>query len=132
MNNIHIPISPGELLDKLTILQIKSENITDASKLANVNIERTALQSVADKHIPNTPALQNMTAALLAVNKLLWTIEDDIRSCESQNEFGDKFISLARAVYTNNDKRAEIKKQINQTMGSTLTEEKSYMGFNKV
>ncbi len=129
MNNIHIPISPGELLDKLTILQIKSENITDASKLANVNIERTALQSVADKYIPNTPALQSMTAALLAVNKLLWAIEDDIRNCEREKDFGDGFISLARAVYTNNDRRAEIKKQINLTTGSTLTEEKSYIGF---
>ncbi len=129
MNNIQIPISPGELLDKLSILQIKSENITDKAKLANVNIERTALQNVADKHIPNTPALHNMTAALLAVNKLLWAIEDDIRNCEREKDFGDGFISLARAVYTNNDRRAEIKKQINQTMGSTLTEEKSYIGF---
>lgn len=129
MNNIQIPISPGELLDKLSILQIKSENITDKAKLANVNIERAALQSAADKHIPNTPILQNMTAALLAVNKQLWAIEDDIRDCERKADFGDDFISLARAVYTKNDKRAEIKKQINRTMGSTLTEEKSYRGF---
>lgn len=129
MNDILTPISPGELLDKLTILQIKSENITDPEKLKNVGTEHAALQSVADTHIPRTEKLQSLTAALLRINKELWAIEDDIRDCERAGDFGDTFIQLARAVYVTNDKRADLKKQINLEMGSKLVEEKSYADY---
>ena len=129
MSDILIPISPGELLDKLTILQIKSENITDAAKLANVDVEHTALQAIADTQIPKTQELQSLSAALRDVNKRLWAIEDDIRACERENNFGEQFIRLARAVYATNDKRAELKKQINLAMGSKLVEEKSYTDY---
>ncbi len=129
MNDILTPISPGELLDKLTILQIKSEKITDVDKLANVNNERAALQSVADANIPRTDAMQVLTSALLEVNKQLWVIEDDIRDCERDGNFDDEFIRLARAVYITNDKRADLKKQVNLTLGSTLIEEKSYADY---
>jgi len=129
MNDILTPISPGELLDKLTILQIKSEKITDVDKLANVNNERAALQSVADANIPRTDAMQVLKSALLEVNKQLWVIEDDIRDCERSGNFGDKFIRLARAIYITNDKRADLKKQVNLTLGSTLIEEKSYADY---
>ncbi len=129
MSDILTPISPGELLDKLTILQIKSENITDQVKLKNVNVERMALQSVVDAHIPKTEKLQSLTASLLDINKKLWAIEDDIRDCERAGDFGDTFIRLARAVYVTNDKRADFKKQINVEMGSKLVEEKSYADY---
>jgi len=129
MSDILTPIAPGELLDKLTILQIKSENISAPAKLKNVHVEQAALQAVADVHIPDTDQLQSLTAALLAVNKELWDIEDDIRDCERANDFGDEFIRLARAVYVTNDKRADLKKQINLAMGSTLVEEKSYAAY---
>ncbi len=129
MSDILTPIAPGELLDKLTILQIKSENISDTAKLKNVHVEQAALQAVADNHIPNTDELNALTSALLSVNKELWDIEDDIRDCERAGDFGDEFIRLARAVYVTNDKRADLKKQINLAMGSTLVEEKSYAAY---
>ena len=129
MTDILTPVSPGELLDKLTILKIKSQNISDADKLVNVNNERIALQGVADNHIPETPELQSLTAALFEVNKQLWVIEDDIRNCERAGDFGDAFIRLARAVYVTNDKRADLKKRINIAMGSKLVEEKSYADY---
>ncbi len=129
MSDILIPISAGELLDKLTILQIKSDNITDVEKLANVAVERIALQTVADAQIPRTQELQSLTAALLDVNKRLWAIEDDIRDCERAGDFGEDFIRLARAVYVTNDKRAKLKKQISLATGSPLIEEKSYTKY---
>jgi uncharacterized protein DUF6165 len=129
MSDILTSISPGELLDKLTILQIKSERITDSAKLVNVNIEQAALQTVVDAHIPKTDLLQRLRSELLEVNKQLWEIEDDIRDCERTGDFGNKFIRLARAVYVTNDKRADLKKQINLAMGSTLIEEKSYADY---
>lgn len=129
MTEILTPIAPGELLDKLTILQIKSERITDADKLANVAIEQAALQAVADQHIPESTQIADLHAALLAVNSELWMIEDDIRDCERAGEFGDEFVLLARAVYVTNDKRADLKKQINLALGSALVEEKSYAAY---
>ncbi|GHA54735.1 hypothetical protein GCM10008927_20670 [Amylibacter ulvae] len=129
MTEIMTPIAPGELLDKLTILEIKSENISDSAKLANVEIERAALQSVADQHIPDTAQINALQQALLDVNKQLWVIEDDIRDCERAKDFGDTFVKLARAVYVTNDKRADLKKQINLALGSALVEEKSYAQY---
>lgn len=129
MSDILTPISPGELLDKVTILQIKSKNITDAEKLANVLVELEALQKVVDNNIPQTDELQSLSASLLGVNKELWVIEDDIRDCERAGDFGEEFIRLARAVYVTNDKRADLKKRINIAMGSQLVEEKSYAAY---
>jgi hypothetical protein len=129
MTDIMTPISPGELLDKLTILNIKSKNITDATKLANVVVEQSALQSVVDAEIEPSSEITDLTIALQTVNKELWDIEDDIRDCERSKDFGAKFVDLARAVYVTNDKRSELKKQINLFLGSRLVEEKSYAAY---
>ncbi len=129
MKDIVTPISPGELLDKITILHIKSENIQDPEKLANVQIERAALQRVIDAHIPDNMEITSLITKLQMVNKELWDIEDAIRDCERANSFEAEFIRLARAVYITNDKRAELKKQINIALGSKLIEEKSYAEY---
>ncbi len=129
MTEIMTPIAPGELLDKLTILEIKCDQISDAEKLANVQVERAALEAVEDKFVPKTPQIASLKAALLAVNKQLWVIEDDIRDCERAGDFGEAFVQLARSVYVTNDKRADLKKQINIALGSTLIEEKSYADY---
>ncbi len=129
MREILTPISPGELLDKLTILTIKLENITDATKRANVQVEHGLLSKVADESIPKSDEITALNASLLAVNKELWDIEDDIRDCERAGDFGDEFIRLARAVYVTNDKRADLKKQINLALGSEIVEEKSYADY---
>lgn len=129
MNDILTPVSPGELLDKLTILTIKLDRIADPAKLSNIQIEHDMLSAVVEKHIPQTPQITQLNAALLAVNTALWEIEDDIRDCERANEFGPEFIRLARAVYVTNDKRADFKKQINIALGSAIVEEKSYADY---
>jgi hypothetical protein len=129
MNDILTPISPGELLDKLTILQIKCEQFTDPDKLANAQTERRLLQTVVDKHIPVNEDLAALAVELHNVNQALWNIEDDIRDCERLGDFGEKFISLARAVYVTNDRRAALKKQINLALGSAIIEEKSYVEY---
>nr|WP_325249270.1 DUF6165 family protein [Amylibacter sp.] len=129
MDEILTPISPGELLDKLTILAIKLDKITDPEKLANVKTEHAALFAVADKHIPKTEDITVLNIRLLNVNRELWDIEDQIRDCERAGDFGEEFIRLARAVYVTNDKRAEYKKQINLTLGSVIVEEKSYADY---
>lgn len=126
MNEILVPISPGELIDKLTILQLKAENITDAGKLANVRHEQDVLGKVADAAFTQSEELDRLWKALYRVNADLWVIEDDIRKCEARNDFGAGFIGLARAVYVTNDERAKIKKHINVLLGSDLIEEKSY------
>lgn len=129
MNDILTPIAPGELLDKLTILEIKLERIVDAEKLANVRVEFDALSAVADAHVPERDDITALHAALKAVNEELWVIEDDIRDCERAKDFGDTFVRLARAVYVTNDKRAALKKEINVALGSSLVEEKSYSAY---
>ena len=126
MKEITVPIAPGELIDKLTILRLKSERISDAEKLKNVQREWTALSEVADATLPEKPELDALREALYEVNARLWDIEDDIRACEAAKSFGAEFIELARAVYITNDKRAAIKKDINLLLGSNLVEEKSY------
>jgi hypothetical protein len=129
MREILTPISPGELLDKLTILTIKLDNISDATKRANVQIEHTLLSKVADEGIPKSDNITKLNAALLSVNKELWDIEDDICDCKRAGDFGEDFIRLARAVYVTNDKRADLKKQINLALGSDIVEEKSYAEY---
>jgi len=126
---IRIEVAPGELIDKLTILEIKRERIQDPAKLANVEIELAALQSAYDAAIPASPALLALRAQLRDVNARLWDIEDEIRDCEREQDFGPKFIALARAVYRTNDQRSRIKREINLLLGSSLIEEKSYQPY---
>ena len=129
MSEILVPVSFGELLDKIAILQIKSERITDTGKLANVRKELEALTSTWMAHPAAQDNVLELRAALKAVNERLWDIEDDIRQCERRQDFGAEFVRLARAVYHENDDRARIKKDINQALGSAYVEEKSYQDY---
>ncbi len=129
MSLISTPISVGELLDKVTILEIKQEKIQDAEKLKNVKHELTLLQSICEQEDLLSDDIQQQKRALKAVNLRLWAIEDDIRIKEKKAEFDDEFIQLARSVYFENDDRAAIKKEINLMTGSALIEEKSYQDY---
>lgn len=126
---IAIPISPGEVVDRLTILEIKSQRIADKSKLTNIRHELDELTEVAKTTIPDTEDMRALRTELRAVNEKLWVIEDDIRECERKRDFGDNFIALARAVYKTNDRRADLKRKINEALGSDLIDEKSYAPY---
>jgi hypothetical protein len=128
-NPILIEIGPGELIDKITILHIKSERMRDEDKLRNVRYELVVLETACREHLPDLPALRTLEAELKAVNETLWVIEDDIRDCEARKDFGPAFIELARSVYKQNDRRAALKKEINLLTGSNIVEEKSYTEF---
>ena len=129
MNDILVPISPGELLDKITILQIKAARIDDATKVANVKTELELLTDVWNKSVETDAQIEALTAELQSINEKLWVIEDDIRDEERNKCFGDRFIELARAVYVTNDERAEAKKKVNLHLNSTIVEEKSYQDY---
>ena len=129
MTEIKVPVSPGELLDKITILRIKSARMTDPKKLANVRRELEALEETWRSSPYAAVDIEGELSALLQVNERLWTIEDDIRDKERAGTFDADFIRLARAVYIENDERAAIKKRINLKLGSTLVEEKSYTHY---
>ena len=126
---ILVETAPGELLDKISILEIKLERIQDPLKRRNVETEHGILTRTAERHIPATAGLRELAAALKTVNTALWEIEDAIRDCERAQDFGPRFIELARAVYRTNDQRAAIKRQINERLGSALVEEKSYAAY---
>jgi len=126
---VHTPVSWGELLDKITILQIKSERMTDAAKLVNVRKELAELTQTVAQTTTLSLAVESLVKDLKQINEKLWVIEDDIRECERQKDFGAKFIELARGVYFTNDERARLKKEINTAMGSALVEEKSYAAY---
>jgi len=128
MDAILIPVAPGELIDKLTILRLKRERIADPAKLANVRHEEAMLGAVA-AGLPPSPRLAELWQELYAINARLWVIEDDIRNRERAGDFGPRFIALARAVYRVNDERAAVKKAINLHLGSALIEEKSYADY---
>ena len=125
---MNIEVSHGEIVDKLTILQIKKENITDPSKLDNIIKEYNYLLSVVENDLGISTSSPEYLE-LLSVNKDLWVIEDNIRDKERQKEFDDDFIKLARAVYYTNDVRAKIKKEINLKHSSGFVEEKSYQSY---
>ena len=127
---IHVPVSWGELLDKITILEIKAERIADPAKIANVAKELAALQRTRDAAGVDLTPVATAIAALRDVNDTLWRIEDDIRDCERQGDFGARFLGLARDVYRTNDRRAALKRQINEALGSELVEEKSYAAYD--
>ena len=129
MKDIQVPISPGELLDKITILRIKAARMTDATKVANVKHELVLLEKTWKESGAAAVDLGDDEAELTRVNEMLWVIEDEIRDEEHAQRFGEKFIELARAVYVTNDDRAAIKKRVNTKLGSTLIEEKSYKPY---
>jgi hypothetical protein len=129
MDEIKVPVSPGELLDKITILRIKSARMRDASKLANVRIELDALERIWNASPYAAVDVASDVSALLAVNERLWAIEDDIRDKERAQSFDGDFVRLARAVYIENDERAAIKRRLNVKLGSSLIEEKSYAEY---
>lgn len=122
---VMVPVSVGELLDKIAILRIKSERIGDEGKLANVRRELAALEAVA---VPAPEGLPALVAELRAVNEALWEVEDAIRGHEARGDFGEGFVRLARAVYVTNDRRAALKRELSRLAGSTFLEEKSYAG----
>jgi hypothetical protein len=123
---IKVVLSVGELIDKITILQLKMKFIKNKEQLKNVNNELETLKPLLKENNLETPKINELFAELYEINLKLWKIEDKIREKERQSDFKDEFISLARSVYFTNDKRAEIKKKINLISGSELIEEKSY------
>jgi hypothetical protein len=127
---ILVNTSLGELVDKLTILEIKQQKITAADKLLNVNNELTILQSIVDGLALDASVLEPFQSQLKTINEQLWKIEDDIRDKEAVSDFGEEFIELARSVYITNDKRAAVKKMLNREFGSELVEEKSYQQYS--
>jgi hypothetical protein len=129
MSELSVPISAGELIDKITILEIKSERIRDAAKLANVRTELDLLNATWSRHPFARVDIADARARLKAVNEALWDIEDRIRLKEKAQAFDAEFVELARAVYFRNDERAAVKRDINLKLGSTLVEEKSYEDY---
>ena len=124
-----IQVSPGELIDKMTILEVKLEQMSDPVKLANVRREHDMITRIFREHITDTPALAKLIAELKATNLALWTIEDLIRNHEREGNFGDSFVQLARSIYRINDERAAIKRRINVLLDSAIVEEKSYSDY---
>ena len=125
-----VEVSNGELLDKLTILELKLSDISDVKKLTNIQKEHDELNPLAGQLFDSYgEELKNLYRQLSEINSELWTIEDDIRECERNKDFGSDFVSLARAVYFTNDKRSEIKKSINLLTDSGFVEEKSYEDY---
>jgi hypothetical protein len=122
-------ISPGELIDKITILEIKRERLADAAKLANVRYALDRLQETRTAALAPKAELGRFEAELKAVNEQLWEIEDEIRDCERREDFSAAFVALARQVYRQNDRRSELKKAIDRLYGSAMTEEKSYRAY---
>jgi hypothetical protein len=129
MSEMLVPVSPGEVMDKITILRIKTARMSDATKLANVRRELEILERTWSESVYGPKDISAETAALQAVNERLWVIEDDIRDKERAKSFDEGFIALARAVYIENDERAAIKKRINTMLGSAIVEEKSYAAY---
>jgi hypothetical protein len=125
-----VPVSIGEVVDKLTILEIKAERLSDPDRLVNVREELRQLRAAFAAQFPEPdPRLDELIASLKTVNGSLWEIEDEIRDCEREKDFGDRFVQLARAVYQTNDRRAAVKREINLLLGSRLIEEKSYAAY---
>jgi hypothetical protein len=125
---VRVEVSPGELLDKLTILEIKAERLTDVVKLADVRAERAALRAAWEGAVHPSDELVRLTEALKAVNAALWGVEDGLRLCERAGDFGPRFVELARSVYRHNDERADLKRRINGLLGSPWGEQKEYAG----
>ena len=129
MDIILVPVSPGEVLDKITILEIKSERIDDQDKVANVRRELELLLGTWQQSVADDDTVKRIHAELKSINEALWEIEDDIRDKERAREFDERFIELARSVYVTNDRRADAKKELNVYLGSEIVEEKSYQDY---
>ena len=129
INTPKVPVSWGELFDKITILQIKLENLTSKNALNNVEREFKQLQSILIKYFPNSTKAKKLEEELKQINQQLWDIEDKIRKKERNRSFDDEFIQLARSVYIINDERSRIKRKINDVFGSKFVEEKSYSEY---
>lgn len=126
---LDVPIGPGELIDKITILEIKAAHLSSAEKLANVRAELSALVAARDAAIDASADLATLTEALKSVNATLWQVEDQIRDCERAGDFGPRFVALARSVYRTNDERAALKRRINDLLDADIVEEKSYAAY---
>jgi transcriptional regulator of nitric oxide reductase len=129
MENIRVPVSPGEVLDKITILEIKSERMSDPEKVANVRVELVLLKETWSQAVAEDDVVRELHTQLKEINEALWEIEDDIRDKERAREFDQRFIELARSVYFTNDRRSEVKKKLNLHLGSQIIEEKSYQDY---
>jgi hypothetical protein len=123
---VAVEIAPGELLDKITILEIKARRLTDPRKLAQVNRELAVLQQARDRVVPASDELARLESDLGIVNRELWEVEDSLRACERDRDFGPRFVELARSVYRQNDRRATLKRQINDLLGASFGEQKEY------
>lgn len=123
---LHVPVSAGELLDKITILQIKRERIHDAAQRANVERELALLSDVASRELPASSELAQLEAELKAINETLWDLENTVRAHEKSQDFGEAFVRAARSIYAGNDRRAAVKRHINVLLGSLIVEEKSH------
>ena len=128
--SVIVAVSWGELLDKISILAIKRERLTDPAQLANVEHEYARLCETRDAALPAEVDIAESCEELRTVNEQLWEIEDDIRDCERNKDFGPRFVALARAVYRNNDRRAALKRRLNDALGSDIVEEKSYADYD--
>ena len=128
-DNLVIPISPGELIDKITILEIKRESILDKEKLSNINFEYKVLLATLENKIIASNEIDSLRIKLKTINKRLWDIEDQLRDLERSKTFNEDFIKLARSVYFTNDERSEVKKSINKLLNSEIVEEKSYSKY---
>jgi FkbM family methyltransferase len=126
ISSLTVEISPGELFDKISILQIKTERIGDPAKLENIQAELRELEQTRDQSLQPSTRLDELSAQLKVVNEVLWKVEDELRHCEQQQDFGPRFVELARSVYRHNDRRSSLKRLINTLLGSRLVEEKSY------
>ena len=129
MNKIIVEVSIGELLDKISILEIKQEKIKDPKKLKFINNEYSILKDQLEKNVKSDKKINNLYQSLKEINAKLWIIEDDKRQCERDKDFGEKFIKLSRDVHFFNDDRAKIKLEINNHTGSTIKEIKEYTGY---
>ncbi len=129
MDNILVPVSPGEVLDKITILEIKSERMTDEDKLVNVRHELELLKETWARSVREDRHIRELHSRLKEINEALWDIEDAIRDQERKQSFDERFIELARNVYFTNDRRSRVKKELNLHLGSRIVEEKSYQDY---
>ena len=129
MNKILVEVSVGELLDKISILEIKKEKIKDSEKLKFINDEYNVLKDQLDKNVKSDQKIDELFKSLKEINSKLWVIEDDKRMCEKNSDFGEKFIKLSRDVHLQNDSRAKIKLEINNHTGSKIKEIKEYTGY---
>ena len=129
MNKIIVEVSIGELLDKISILEIKQEKIKDSEKLKFINNEHSILKNQLDKNVKSDDKLNDLYQSLKEINSKLWVIEDDKRQCEKDKDFGEKFIKLSRDVHFLNDDRAKIKLEINNHTGSVIKEIKEYTNY---